>query len=86
MLARLREARLQLGLSQAEVGRRLKRTNQFVSKVETGERRLDPIDLWQLAGVYKRPVGDFLPSYPFTQPSRHLSDGDDSLSGRKADL
>ena len=86
MLARLREARLQLGLSQAEVGRCLKRASQFVSKIETGERRLDPIDLWQLAGVYKQPVSAFLPPYPFTQPSRHLSDGDDSLGGRKADL
>lgn len=61
MLARLRAVRLALGLSQAEVGRRLGRPDQFVSKSETGERRLDPIDLWRFARVYGRPVGDFLP-------------------------
>ena len=61
MLDRLREAREALGLSQAEVGRRLGRPDQFVSKSETGERRLDPIDLWRFARVYRRPVDHFLP-------------------------
>jgi transcriptional regulator with XRE-family HTH domain len=64
MLARLREARLGLGLSQAEVGRRLGRPDQFVSKSETGERRLDPIDLWRFAGIYRQPVSAFLPAEP----------------------
>jgi transcriptional regulator with XRE-family HTH domain len=64
MLARLRQARLELGLSQAEVGRRLGRPDQFVSKSETGERRLDPIDLWRFARVYQQPVSDFLPDEP----------------------
>lgn len=61
MLAQLIEARQALGLSQAEVGRRLGRPDQFVSKSETGERRLDPVDLWRFARVYGRPVSAFLP-------------------------
>jgi transcriptional regulator with XRE-family HTH domain len=67
MLARLREARLGLGLSQAEVGRRLGRPDQFVSKSETGERRLDPIDLWRFARIYRQPVSAFLPAEPPTE-------------------
>jgi hypothetical protein len=31
-----------------------------VSKVESGERRLDPIELAQFAAVYGRPLGWFL--------------------------
>ena len=64
MLARLRQAREDLGLSQAEVGRRLGRADQFVSKSETGERRLDPIDLWRFAQIYRQPVSAFLPPEP----------------------
>jgi transcriptional regulator with XRE-family HTH domain len=64
MLDRLLEARLALGLSQAEVGQRLGRPGQFVSRIETGERRLDPIDLWRLAHIYEQPVSAFLPADP----------------------
>lgn len=70
MLARLVDARLTLGLSQEEVGRRLGRPHQFVSKSETGERRLDPIDLWRFAVAYGRPVTDFLPPWPGVDDGR----------------
>ncbi|HEX2831500.1 MAG TPA: helix-turn-helix transcriptional regulator [Thermoanaerobaculia bacterium] len=35
------EARVEAGLSQAALGKRLKRPQSFVSKYETAERRLD---------------------------------------------
>lgn len=38
------EAREQAGLTQAEVAKRLKRVQSFVSKYELGERRLDVVD------------------------------------------
>jgi transcriptional regulator with XRE-family HTH domain len=56
MLARLRQARRDAGLTQAEVGRRLGLRQSFVSKVESGERRLDPVELARFAAVYRRPV------------------------------
>ena len=64
MLVRLVEARLALGLSQVDVGRRLGRASQFVSRIESGERRLDPIDLWRLAHIYQQPMSAFLPADP----------------------
>jgi len=60
MLAKLREAREAAVLKQAEVGRKVGRPQSFVSKVENGERRLDPTELAQLARVYGRDVGWFL--------------------------
>ena len=33
----------------------------FISKCELGERRVDPIDLWKLAGIYEKPLEYFYP-------------------------
>lgn len=44
-IAKLRAARLAAGLSQAELGAQLNRWQQFVSKYESGERRLDFVEL-----------------------------------------
>lgn len=47
----LRAARREQGLSQVEMGNRLGRRQQFVSKYETGERRLDVIEYIDAANV-----------------------------------
>jgi transcriptional regulator with XRE-family HTH domain len=60
LLARLRQARREACLTQAEVGRRLGVRQAFVSKMESGERRLDPVELARLAVVYGKPLGWFL--------------------------
>lgn len=43
----LKSARLEKGLSQEAVAERLLRPQSFVSKVESGERRLDVLDFLQ---------------------------------------
>lgn len=60
LLHRLRAARLQTGLTQAQVGRTLGRPQSFVSKCESGERRLDAVELADLASLYGKPVSFFL--------------------------
>jgi transcriptional regulator with XRE-family HTH domain len=40
----LKETRLKAGLTQEELAARLKRSNNFVSYVETGERMLDVLE------------------------------------------
>jgi transcriptional regulator with XRE-family HTH domain len=60
MLARLRQAREEAGLTQAEVGRRLGVRQTLVSKMELGERRIDPIELVRFAEVYGRGVEFFV--------------------------
>lgn len=49
LIARLIDARKALGLSQDEVGTRLNRHQQFVSRYETGERRLDVVEFVDVA-------------------------------------
>jgi transcriptional regulator with XRE-family HTH domain len=60
MLARLRQARHDAGLTQAEVGQRLGLRQNVVSRMESGERRLDPVELARFAAVYGKPVPWFL--------------------------
>jgi transcriptional regulator with XRE-family HTH domain len=67
MLARLRQAREEAGLTQSEVGRRLGLRQAFISKLESGERRLDPVELARFATVYGKPVAWFLQAGSSTQ-------------------
>lgn len=45
LLVKLKEARLEAGLSQMDVAKRLKHHQAFVSRCETGDRRMDVIEL-----------------------------------------
>ena len=59
----LREMRLQAGLTQAALGERLNRTQQWVYKYETGERRLDVIEFIQIARAIGFDPGKFINSF-----------------------
>ena len=51
LCALLRELRLEAGLTQVQVAERLDEPQSFVSKYEAGERRLDVVELHQVAGA-----------------------------------
>lgn len=57
---RLREARLEAGLTQVEAGKRLKKPQAYISKIERGERRVDAVELAEFAKLYSKPLEDFL--------------------------
>ena len=61
MLKRLRQARKDAGLRQVDVAAALGRYQSFVNKIETGERRIDPIELQEFALLYGKQVSWFLP-------------------------
>ena len=54
-------AREAAGLTQREAARRLGRSQSFVAKSESGERRVDVVELQHFAEVYGRPASSFLP-------------------------
>jgi len=58
--ARLVDARVSSGLTQEEVDRRLGRTKNYTSKCETGERRVDVIELAQFAKLYRKRLSYFV--------------------------
>jgi len=59
-LGRLRQARMDAGLTQEEVARRLGKPQSFVSKCESGERRVDVIELIRFAGIYEKTLDFFV--------------------------
>lgn len=60
-LGRLRRARREAKMTQAQSARALRRPQSFVSKCESGERRVDVVELEGFAKIYKKPMGFFLP-------------------------
>jgi transcriptional regulator with XRE-family HTH domain len=57
--AGLRTAREYLGLSQEEVAKYLGVPRTALSQLESGQRRIDALELKKLAQLYKRPVAHF---------------------------
>jgi transcriptional regulator with XRE-family HTH domain len=59
LAARLKEAREYVGLSQEEVAQILQVPRSAISLMEKGERKVDALELKQLAQVYQRNVEYF---------------------------
>lgn len=59
-LGQLKSARIEAGLSQTEAAKRVGRPQSFISKCESGERRVDVVELSVLCDIYGVDVLDFL--------------------------
>ena len=59
-LERLRVARQQAGLTQMQVASKLSRPQSFISKCESGERRVDAVELLDFARLYRKPLAFFV--------------------------
>jgi len=59
-LERLRHARREARLNQVDVARSLRRPQSFISKCESGERRVDVVELREFARLYGKPLGFFV--------------------------
>ncbi len=60
-LGRLREARDLAGLTQRDVAKKLKRPQSFVSKCESGERKVDVVELCDFVRIYGQKANFLLP-------------------------
>ncbi|MCK5122535.1 MAG: helix-turn-helix transcriptional regulator [Candidatus Pacebacteria bacterium] len=60
LVKQLKNARKEIGLDQGEVARLLDKTQSYISKIESGQRRIDVIRLKELAKIYKKDVNYFL--------------------------
>jgi len=60
LLVALRAARKEAGLTQGEVAAKFAAHASFISKIESGERRIDVVELADLCKVYGVPLAMFL--------------------------
>lgn len=60
LVARLREAREEANLTQKEVAESLNVGQSFISKIESGQFRVDIIQLSQFAKLYKKDLTFFI--------------------------
>ena len=62
LLCRLKAARLAAGLTQEEVAKQLGKTQSFISRSESGDRRTDIVELQAIIRVYGLDLQMFLPA------------------------
>ena len=60
IVERLKKARLEAGLGQVEVVKKLGKTQSYLSKIESGQRRFDVLQLKEFAKLYKKPLDYFV--------------------------
>jgi transcriptional regulator with XRE-family HTH domain len=59
-IEKLKKARIEIGLRQEEVAKKLKKPQSYISKIERGERRIDIAELQELAKIYKKEINFFV--------------------------
>jgi len=60
LIKQLKKARIEACLNQKEVANKLNRTQSYISKIESGQLRVDVIQLKELAELYKKSLDYFL--------------------------
>ena len=59
LVQKLRLARQEAKLTQVEVGKRLRKPQAYISKIERGERGVDALELAELAKIYDKSLDYF---------------------------
>ena len=60
IVERLKKARLESGLGQTEASKKLGKTQSYLSKIESGQRRFDVLQLKEFAKLYKKSLDFFV--------------------------
>ena len=59
-IERMKNAREEAGLRQIDVARRMKRPQSYISRVESGEYRLDILEVKRFAEIYQKSIEYFI--------------------------
>lgn len=60
IINRLNQARIDAGFSQQVVADKLGKPQSYISKIESGERRLDVAEIKKFAEIYKKGISYFI--------------------------
>jgi len=70
LIAALKKARLKAGLTQEEVASLVGRTQSFIAKIESGERRIDVVELIVLTRILQADAATLISTVQKTVPSK----------------
>lgn len=59
IVARLRQARIEAGFKQVDAAKKLRKQQSYVSRCESGEHRLDVVELEAFAHLYGKSLAFF---------------------------
>lgn len=57
---RLKQARLEAGLTQVQVAKKLRRPQSHISNIESGQQRVDVVELQRFAKLYGKNITFFI--------------------------
>ena len=57
---KLRKARLEAGLTQTQAAKKIGRPQSHISNIESGQQRVDIIELKRFAKLYRKEISHFL--------------------------
>ncbi|MFA5318426.1 MAG: helix-turn-helix transcriptional regulator [Patescibacteria group bacterium] len=60
LIERLKKARQEAGLDQKEIAKLLGKTQSYISKIESGQRKIDVVQLKKIAKIYKKDINYFI--------------------------
>lgn len=60
MVEQLKKARQDMGFDQVTVAKKLGRTQSYLSKIESGQRRIDIVTLKEFAKIYQKSLDFFV--------------------------
>jgi len=60
IVGQLKKARQEADLEQEQVAKMLKKTQSYLSKIESGQRRIDVVQLKEFSKIYKKPLDFFI--------------------------
>ncbi|MFA6554080.1 MAG: helix-turn-helix transcriptional regulator [Candidatus Paceibacterota bacterium] len=59
-IERMKKARLDAGLRQIDVAKKMRRPQSYISRVESGEYRLDIMEVKKFAQLYNKDINYFI--------------------------
>jgi transcriptional regulator with XRE-family HTH domain len=60
IITKLKEARIESGLKQEAVAEKIGKYQSYLSKIENGDRRIDVLELSELADIYNKELDYFV--------------------------
>lgn len=60
MVSQLKKARIEAGLDQNKAAKLIRRTQSYISKIESGQRRIDVFQLKELGKIYGKKLTFFI--------------------------